>query len=119
MSIPAAHRDSEPRSQQIARRLRAAKGYLDIDQSTMGRALSLSQSQISALLAGKTEFTVGRLDEIERTLGIRADYLWSGQQPMLGEGVDPTNKKTAAPGGTAVKEESFLSESNRRPFHYE
>lgn len=115
MSTQPAHSEieTETRSQQIARRLRGQMAERNLKQGDIAQAIGKSQPVVSDRLRGNMAFEINELDLIEEATGISADYLWSGQQPA---------RRTKISGGplegAAAKKESFLSESNRRPFHY-
>ncbi|WPH57924.1 immunity repressor [Gordonia phage RayTheFireFly] len=97
-------RASEPRSQQIARRLRGFLAEEQVPAIRLAQELGLTQSKLARRMTGNVAFSIDELDTISRVLGIRFEWLTTGVGPAF----DPE-------GGTSL---SPLTGSNRRPLAY-
>lgn len=94
----------ETRSSAVARRLRGQLAERNISVSELARRLNVPQQKLQRRHAGKTEFKLDEIDDIERVTGIDATYLLTGL------------KTEKPPTGGGVK--SLHTESDRGPFHY-
>jgi transcriptional regulator with XRE-family HTH domain len=128
----AAENESEVRrSEVVAQRLRVALAALDLNVSAAARTLGWSQSNLQRMTKGQVKLSVDQLDWVQQRLGVPMTYLLGITDDLPGmrrRGFPRPLRPVSDPAevlfndGTgdqlATGSESFLSESNRRPFHY-
>ncbi len=90
-------------------RLRKSLSVRKVGVQEMADILDVSRVTVGRWLAGKGEPKVSQLRRWALRTGLPLEWFVTGE----------INEKTPPPSGEGVPVPSFLSESNRRPFHYE
>jgi transcriptional regulator with XRE-family HTH domain len=133
MNTTPAPNPETPRSEIVAARLRAALAVMGISKSAAARKLEWSQSNFDRQSKGLVKLSIDQLDWIEKRLGIPMAYLlgFTDELPTYGgRALRPVGRRTLSEPAevlfddgsgsheTTASGESFLRESNSRPFHY-
>lgn len=130
-NTPAPHTELS-RSEMIPARLRAALAAKDLSVSAAARILGWKQPNFHRQTKGQVSLSVAQMEWIEERLGVPMAYLLSYTDELptfsrrlrsVPNAADPINPNPVFNDGTgnheATGSESFLGESNSRPFHYE
>lgn len=79
-----------PRSQAVARRLRALLAEEQIPAIEVARQLGLSQSKFARRITGDTPLSLDEIDQICDVLGIQFEWLTTGEGPKFDPDNDPS-----------------------------
>gem|GEM_PF-1356078 len=93
----------------LSDRLRKSLAVSKVGVSEMAEALGVNRMTVSRWLSGAVEPKLSVLRRWAMRAGVPLEWIVTGV----------LNDKTPPPSGEGVPNPSFLSESNRRPFHYE
>ncbi|MBJ9257264.1 helix-turn-helix transcriptional regulator [Citrobacter amalonaticus] len=80
----------------FAERLTYAMSEAGYTQASLGQAIDMAQPSVWKLTSGKTKNT-RKLYEISRVLGVRPEWLVSGEEPMRSKDMQPGNPASTIP----------------------
>lgn len=81
-NTPAPWTEPQTRSEAVIERLMGVMGQRRWSQQVIADALGIKQPAVSQRLKGIVKWDVDELDQIERNLGVRATYLFTGEGPI-------------------------------------
>lgn len=95
-------------------RARKARISAGLDQNQMQELTGISRTTITAIEHGRVQPRKSTMMLWAIATGVNFDWLMTGKVPDEGGNDEAPNSKESG-----ASDESRLSESNRRPFHYE
>jgi transcriptional regulator with XRE-family HTH domain len=99
----------------VARRLRGLLAEIQMSKTEFAERVGWDRGYLYRRLSGETAIDVCNLDEIERNVRFRAEYLMFGHEPKIGP---PRPGGGGGAGAPPPADEGLLSGSNRRALAY-